>query len=261
MENDLALVVPSTIAHDLPLKFTYTSFMTIKTAWGAHKCTGHAHQIVEAVLSDFAGPFPDVRLRVERNSVSFVYVAIRFAVAILGFRHEKIPELIDAIFNNFRRNYGGTLKFFVPENATEYHSAKVQCTLHEHSCEHVQTFTYSPEENGFTKKHNWTVMGAGGTALHNAELNDRYWQIALQDAVLKYNLHTHEASGRITLQNWLAVDKKPKRLLVFGQPGIVHPHSVQNSKLDAEGQWTRYFHPVDCKRINHHGSRWGVLGC
>lgn len=87
-------------------------------------------------------------------------------------------------------------------------------------------------------------------------MGSKYWPLALQDTVSKYNFRTHDTTGRTPLHDWRGVDETPKRLLIFGQLGIVHRHSATKTKLEPRGQWTRYVYPVNRKRImavDQHG--------
>lgn len=98
---------------------------------------------------------------------------------------DEIPELIDATFNNFRDCHGRNPDIFVSANAAEYLSAHIQRVLHANTCDHIRTSTYSSEENGIAERLNNTLLDAVFTALHNAEMDEKYWPLALQDAVYK----------------------------------------------------------------------------
>lgn len=221
----------------------------MNTPRGPHNRTSHDYKLAEALSSDSAGPMSNVGLDGERLFLTFIDVSTRFAAAIPIFCRHEIPVLINATFNNFRDNYGRIPKIFVSNNAVEYLSVHVQNTLMQHSCEHVPTSTYSPEENGIAERLNRTLMEAVRTALHNAEMDGKYWPISLQDAVFKYNLRKHESTGRPPHYVCLGVDATPKRLLIFSQLGTVHLHAATHKKLEPCGQWTRYVHPVDRKQI------------
>lgn len=86
-------------------------------------------------------------------------------------------------------------------------------------------------------------------ALHTAEMEEMYWPLAFQDAIYKYNMRVRSQTGRPPLHEWLGADKTPKKLFIFGPLGVIHLHSPTKTKLEYRGNWTRYVHPVDRKRI------------
>lgn len=120
-------------------------------------------------------------------------------------------------FDTFRINHGRTPKFFVLDNAAE----KLQLTLRRNRCEHVPTSTFLLEENGIAERLNRALLTAICADLHSAEIDDRFWPIALKDAVYKYKLRLQTTTGHTPLHEWLGVDATPKRILVFGQLGVV----------------------------------------
>lgn len=80
-------------------------------------------------------------------------------------------------------------------------------------------------------------------------MHERYWPLALQDAVFKYNLREYSATGNIPINERLGVNHVPKKVFAFRQIESGYRHSAKKSKLEDRDQWVRYVFPVDRKRI------------
>lgn len=116
---DRQSIVPEDVAKEHPARFTCKTCMTMNMPKGPHIQTEHKYELGNATSSDSVGPNHHEGIGGERHFVTFIDVANRFPTAIPVVSSENISKLIDATFNNFRKNYGHTPKIFLDEKASE----------------------------------------------------------------------------------------------------------------------------------------------
>lgn len=204
---------------------------------GPHHRTQPHYRRGEAISSDSCGPVPDVGIGGERYVVTFIDVATKFAAAIQIMSRDEIPDLIDATFNRFIRDYGSAPKCFVSDNAREYVSERVRSTLQQFECKAVPTSTYSPEENGIVERLNRTLLDAICADLHTAEMHSRFWPLELQEAVYKYNIRHHSTKLQPLSTNGSALTAPPSGSLPSGNwvLSINTPPPSRNSTTAGSG--------------------------
>ena len=123
------------------------------------------------------------------------------------------------------------------DNGGEFFSLEFHNFCANHGIRWVKFVSFTPQENGATKRLNWTILEKVHCILSNASLGKEFWVEAYNTSIYLINRSpsSHLDFG-IMEEEWLGRRISYSHLRVFGCQAFVYIPKEKRRKLDSKSQ-------------------------
>lgn len=141
-------------------------------------------------------------------------------------------------FNNIVKNkFGHNIKIIRADNGKEYINHHVMNYLSKQGIIMKNTASYTPQQNGKTKRENRTIIESDRTMLQAKGLPIRLWAEAINTAVYILNRVSIKAGMNMTpYEVWNYRKPDLSHIRIFGSSVFVHIHKQFRHKMDKKAK-------------------------
>ncbi|RWR98872.1 retrovirus-related Pol polyprotein from transposon TNT 1-94-like protein, partial [Dinothrombium tinctorium] len=196
--------------------------------------TNRSTKTLQLVHTDVCGPMQTKTFSGKRYFLTFIDDYSRFTVCyLLEHKSEVYDKFVEceALVTNMTSN---RIKMLRSDEGCEYRSKKFNAFCKGKGIIQQFTASYTPQQNGVAERMNRTIVEAARCMLQAAQLDNKYWDEAVQTAVYLQNRSSTKALTNITpYEAWFGKKPDLSNLRVFGCQAYAHILIEKRQKLDA----------------------------
>jgi Reverse transcriptase (RNA-dependent DNA polymerase) len=198
---------------------------------------------LDVVSTDLAGPLPTTPQGMKYLQV-FIDRATKYLSGQPLTSKSLARDVIIQTLARWARQHGKPVARLHSDGAKELSSHIVRATLQAAGTHLTHTAPHSSSSNPDAERIIRTIFNATRSALHAAEMPDRYWSFAALDAIAKYNVLplTRSKDGQSPHELFHGSAPPLSHFVPFGQHGYVTNTRPHKSTLDPRATMARYMY-------------------
>ena len=190
-------------------------------------------KLLERVVSDVAGPFPD-GLNGEKYFLTMIDVFSRFCrVSTINSRTQVVGQIKEFV-KWCETQTGARVKSIFSDNAKEFVSNELRTFCKKNGIELIHSSPYCPQQNGIAERKNQSLLNVTRCLLNGKQLPQELWPLAVHQANRILNRLPSATTGEIPFKLFFGKDPDISKYKVFGSLCYLLTNN-QHSKLNPRG--------------------------